>query len=170
MWPRYKDNVMALAELSWSKAPTPANGMKDPKAPEWFKEIIELQAKGLLNLVFSSTSSWVVVPEAVQGFSLVVYKKPQEAVNAERQSELKLRNHSFDQFNELSALVQRILVMMIKQTLKQNQSEIMELENEDMHMFIFARSKMEVHLRALGFTDEQIPKLFSIEDLDDENQ
>lgn len=164
VWPRYRGPVERLSELSWAKARPKT--VADPATPEWFKEIIELQAKGVLNLAFSSPSPWVVLPEPLPGFTMVIYKKEQGAVSVAGQSKLKLRHHSFDQFSELASLAQRTLVMIIKETMKKNQSEVIELENEDAHIFIFPRSKMETYLKALGFESEQIPKLLSVEDIE----
>lgn len=164
IWPRYREPVGLLSQLSWAKARPSQLAQSSP--PDWFKEIIEMQAKGVLNLTFSSASPWVVLPEPLPGFTMVVYKKEQGAVSVSAQSKLKLRHHSFDQFSELANLAQRTLVMIIKETMKKTASEVIELENEDAHVFIFPRGKMQTYLKALGFEDEQIPKLLSIEDIE----
>lgn len=164
IWPRYRDPVGLLSQLSWAKARPSQLGQSPP--PDWFKEIIETQAKGMLNLTFSSASSWVVLPEPLPGFSMAIYKKQQGAVSPISQSHLKLRHHSFDQFSELAHLAQRTLVMIIKETMKKSGNEVIEMENEDAHIFIFPRSKMETYLKALGFEEDQIPKLLSIEDIE----
>lgn len=163
LWPKYKDPARDLCQGIW--------GMANPKqagvpSPAWFNEIVELQVKSILMLVFSTPQSWVVVPEPIPGFTLVVYKKPRGAPMAATQQKLSLRNHTFDQFGELAQLVERAAVRLVRRAVGAGSGDVVEMESEDGHVFVFPRAKMAQYLRALGFAEEQIPKLLSVEDIE----
>lgn len=162
LWPKYKGPTGSLCQAIW--------GVANPKqaavaSPEWFNEIVELQIKSMLMLVFSSPQSWVIFPEPIPGFATVVYKKPRGAANEAPQQKLGLRHHSLDQFSELAQLVEKAAVTLMRKALNDSSGDVVELENEDTHVFVFPRVKMEPYLKAMGFSDDQIPRLLSVDDI-----
>lgn len=163
LWPKYKDAGHDLCQEVWAVANPKQAGVP---SPSWFNEIVELQLKSVIMLVFATAQSWVVLPEPIPGFTLVVYKKPQGATSGAPQQRLSLRNHSFDQFSELAQLVEKATVKLVKKVVGSGSGDVVELENEDAHIFVFPRAKMQQYLRALGFSEEQIPKLLSVDDIE----
>jgi hypothetical protein len=163
VWPRYKDAAAELCQALWALA-NPKQALV--KSPGWFNEIVEIQVKSVLMLVFSTPQAWVVLPEPVPGYTVVLFKKQRVANIQTQQQKLILRGHGFDQFNELARLVEKAMAKLLKKAVQSGSGDVVELENEDGHIFCFPRSKMETYLRALGFSDEQIPKLLSIEDIE----
>ena len=162
LWPRYKGSAEALCQSIWSLANPKQSGVP---SPAWFDEIVVVQLKSILMLVFSTTQSWIILPEPVPGFTIVFYKKPQGASNAAPQQQLSLRSHSFDQFSELALLVEKAVVKLLRKIVGSGAGDVIELENEDGHVFCFPRAKMHEYLKALGFSEEQIPKLVSVDDI-----
>lgn len=167
IWPRYKEPADALANAAWNiaKVANPKMAMVQTP-PNWFTEIFAIQAKALLNLAFSSPHPWVVMPEPIQGFTIVMYKTPRGALTPITQSKLQLRYHTFDQFNEFSQLVEKTLVKIIKGYMKANNGDVIELENDDGVIYVFPKAKMEKYLLQLGFAQEQIPRLLSVDDIE----
>lgn len=166
IWPRYRDVWKTLCGALWRIA-NPKNA--DVPSPSWFNEIVEVQMKAALNIVFSVPQSWVILPEPVSGYAVVVYKKPNGAASPISQQKLNLRHHSFDQFNEMAQLVEKTIIKLIRQVIKgasEAGGDIIEMENEDAHVFVFPKSKMAHYLKALGFADEQIPKMLSVDDIE----
>ena len=106
------------------------------------------------------------MPEPIPGFTVVVYKKTQGASIEATQQKLSLRNHTIDQFGELAQLVERAAVKLVKKVVGSGSGDVVELENEDGHIFVFPRAKMQQYLRALGFGEDQIPKLLSVDDIE----
>jgi hypothetical protein len=163
IWPKYKEAGLELCREVWMVAnPKQAN----VASPSWFNEIVELQLKSIIMLVFATPQSWVVLPEPIPGFTMVVFKKPQGATLESPQQKLSLRNHTFNQFSELSQLVEKATVKLVKNVVGAGAGDVVELENEDGHVFIFPRSKMQQYLKALGFDESQMPKLLSIDDIE----
>lgn len=165
LWPRYQSATAQLCQEVW--------GVANPKqaavpSPCWFNEIIELQVKSMLMLVFSTPQAWIILPEPIPGYTVVVYKKPHGATTEAPQQKLSLRNHSFDQFSELAQLVEKAMVRLMRKVVNSSSGDVVELENEDGHIFIFPRPKIQEYLKALGFADEQIPKLLTIDDIESE--
>lgn len=165
LWPRYKADSVALCHAIWGVA-NPKQAQV--KSPEWFNEIVEAQAKSMLMTVFSTSQAWVVFPEPVPGFTAVIFKKPQEAAIAATQQKLTLRHHSLDQFSELAQLVERAMVNLLKSRTASPDGDVVRLENEDAHIFVFPREKLAEYLKKLGFGEEQIPHLLTVDDIEGE--
>ena len=162
IWPRYERASESLCQALW--------GISNPKhaglsSPHWFNEIIEVQFKSILILVFSSPFTWIVLPGPVPGFSVVVFKKAHGASNDAPQQRLSLKNHSFDQFDELAQLVEKAVVKLLNKTIASTPGDVVELENEDGNVFCFPSQKLHQYLTALGFSPEQIPNLLTIDDI-----
>lgn len=164
IWPNYRGDVASLCQALW--------GVANPKqsevrSPEWFNEIVESQIKSMLLTIFSSPQTWVIFPEPLPGFSVVVYKKPRGAASPAPQQQLKLRHHTLDQFSELARLVEKAAIKLLKRVTSDPENDVAKLENEELTLFLFPRPKMTAYLTALGFSEEQIPKLLTIEDIED---
>ena len=165
IWPRYRDSATCLGQVCWDLA-KPKKGLVPPNPPSWFDEIICSQIKMLLMAVFSSPNNWLVIPEAVKGFAMVIYKKPKLSAQVNPvHSKINLKYHSFDQFCEFSKLVEKTLAHLFGLIMKDSGGDVIELENEDANIYVFPVGKLEEYLRALGFSEEQIPKLLKIEDV-----
>ena len=165
IWPRYKESATDLSQVCWDLA-KPKKGLVPPNPPAWFDEIIIAQMKMLIMAVFGAPQKWMIIPEVVKGFSMVINKKTRlsQSVSASS-SKINLRYHSFDQFSEFSKLVEKTLVHLIGLVMKDSGGDVIELENEDGNVFIFPISKMSEYLLALGFSQEQIPQLLTLDDV-----
>lgn len=163
IWPNYRADVVALCQAIWVVA-NPKQS--EVRSPEWFNEIVETQAKSMLLTVFATQQSWVIFPEPMPGFTVVVYKKPRGAASPVQQQKLQLRHHSLDQFSELAQLVEKAMVKLLKRVTADPANDVAKLENEEATMFIFPRPKMAEYLGKLGFSEEQIPKLLTVDDIE----
>lgn len=166
IWPRYRDDVAALGKLVWlvAKRGNPdLEKIKDP--PPWFQEILDAQAKALLNFSFRSTQDWLVIPEAIEGFSLIIHKTPKNAGGRAPAERPDLRHHAFDQFSDLARATEKALGKILKAYMKANSGDLIEMENEDARIYLFEKVRLEENLRRLGFPEDNIPKLLSVEDI-----
>ena len=163
IWPKYEDSARELCQALWTVANPKQAGVA---SPDWFDEIVEVQLKSILMLVFSMPQAWIILPEPLPGFTVVIYKKPQGATAEAPQQRLSLRNHTFDQFSELAQLVEKAMVKFVKKVVSTGSGDVIELENEDGHIFCFPRPKMHQYLAELGFAEDQIPKLLSMDDVE----
>lgn len=163
IWPSYRVDALALCQAIWEIANPKQVGVR---SPEWFNEIIETQAKSMLLTVFSTHQTWVIFPEPIPGFSVVVYKKPREAAVPAQQQKIQMRHHSIDQFGELAQLVEKAAIKLLKRATSDPLNDVAKLENEDATLFIFPRPKMTEYLGKLGFSEEQIPKLLTVDDIE----
>ena len=164
VWPRYKKSVESLAQLCWDMA-KPKKGMVPLSPPGWFDEIFTIQSKNILVSIFCTDFSWIVFPEPITGLTAVVYKKNNNK-NLQGKLSINLKYHSFDQFCGFSRLVEKTLSALILGLMKKTGLDIIELENEDINIFIFPTEKSNIYLKALGFKSEQIPSLISLVEVD----
>lgn len=167
IWPRYKDAVEALGKLSWQLARKGNKALEGlEEVPLWFQEILDAQAKALLNLAFRSPQDWLILPEPIEGFAMVIYKTPKKAGRMVPTEVPQLKHHTFDQFSELARVAERTIVKIIRWHMKSNDGDLVELSNEDAIVYVFPKGKMEEYLRKLGFPEDAIPKLLTIEDIE----
>lgn len=153
VWPKYKDPSGQLCQSLW-RISHPKEDVQT--IPKWFSELIETPIKSLLMLVYSSPKNWIVLKEPFKGFSIVIHKNRQGATLPMNQQKIELQIHQQEEFAQLSGLVEKAMLRLLKKSIEFGQGDVIELENEDGQVFCFPRAKFKFYLKELGFSDEQI--------------
>ncbi len=167
IWPRYRDDVSALGRLAWLVARKGNPKLeKIGEPPPWFQEILDAQAKALLNFAFRSKHDWLIFPEAIAGFSMTIRKTKNQAGGIVPKEAPPLRHHTFDQFSEMARLAEGALARLLRAYMKSAGGDVVEMENEDALIYLFPRERLEENLRRLGFPEDAIPKLLKVEDIE----
>lgn len=155
IWPKYKEPVKLLCDSCWEVAKSTNKNISNIKeVPSWFLEIIQLHIKNALGICFSTPNQWIVIPEFIETFSLVIYKK-QTASNISVAPNVVSTLARLQDVSDISFIVEKTVMQIIKGYMLVNGS-VIEIENEDAFFYIFPKVKAPVFLKQLGFDDKQI--------------
>lgn len=158
IWPKYKEPVQNLCQSCWRIAQATNDKVAQIKeVPVWFTEIVQVHVKAMLALCFSAPNQWLVFPEFLEGYSLVVYKfekKTQSLISPNVVSSSK----RLQDVSDIGRMVEKTIVQIIKGYTLANGS-VIEMENEDGMFYIFPKIKLIQYLKELGFTDDQIQRM-----------
>lgn len=155
IWPKYKEPVKLLCDSCWEVAKSTNKNISNIKeVPSWFLDIIQMHIKNALGICFSTPNQWIVIPEFIETFTLVIYKK-QIATNISSSANVVSSLARLQDVSEISFIVEKTVMQIIKGYMLVNGS-VIEIENEDAFFYIFPKLKSPIFLKQLGFDEKQI--------------
>lgn len=158
IWPKYKEPVSQLCSACWRIAQASNEKIAKIKdVPVWFTEIVQVHVKTALGVCFGSPNRWLIFPDFLEGYSLIIYKfekKTQSIISPNVVSNTK----RLQEISDIGKMVEKTIVQIIKGYTLAN-GNVIEMENEDAIFYIVPKVKLGYYLEQLGFTVQQLNAL-----------
>lgn len=144
----YSPEIKSLTKVLWENSDVYKENPYQ-LLPKWFQNIMLKRGEGMLRIVMTVPMPWVVFPEYVPNYSLVVYKKQnEESIKKLKQLQMRyFENISAPKSDEFARLATSIFN---KQVLVEQRKNVIKLEDEMLLMFSFPTTMLRSVLIALG--------------------
>lgn len=150
----YAKEIELLTEALWKNTAT-AKSNPFASMPEWFEKIMEKRIEGMLQISIAATHPWVVFPEYVPNYSLVLYKK----VDGEMVKKIKRLQMRY--FDNLSApksdeFAKKATSIFNVRVTKMHNKKVIRLEDEVLLVYSFPTIMLNTVLATLGVPEQSI--------------
>lgn len=147
IYPKYEEGLDDFCHELWVSVE------KEKPMPNWFKEVIAMHFKNIMNISLASSSMWAYVEDIIEEHSLLIRKKDQFINKRIPYQSMKLKRVSEKDFTTITKMLKKLLKLKLKKFMGDQKYYTMELE--DVFVFVIENSHVKNVFEAFDIKEKE---------------